>query len=282
MAYNERNLVFSAYTFHDATYDEQRCGALATAIESQVRPGDFVVTTGFGTGAIAATLAAKAGAARVINYEIHEETAINASHFLEDNDVSDRVEIVHADPRTVEPPQQVDGLIVDMGRVGLTDTPQLEVVRHFRQFMAAESYTIPGKSVHGMRLLHVPRELYGLEFLAEARTASLPGDRIVSTRSNYLTVNYGSGDLPTDIDSTVTVRGLTRLGSPATANAVQLTLRQHFAVGTVVDRPTKSLWPLTLLLPEEISVRSGHEYELSIAYSAGAMPNAINVSARPK
>lgn len=134
--------------------DIERNEALATAVERQIRPGDYVLDIGAGTGLLA-MFAAKAGAAKVISCEANPVLAEIAAQVIEAHGLSDSITVIPKMSSQLEVGRDLDrpadvivSEIVDCGLIGEGILPTL---KHAREHLLAP----------GGRLMPVAGRVYG-------------------------------------------------------------------------------------------------------------------------
>jgi SAM-dependent methyltransferase len=93
--------------------DTVRMERYRAAIEEVVRPGDVVADLGTGLG-ILALMAARAGAARVYAIDVRPGVLWLAEQIVAANGLTDRVELIEADVRTVGIPEPVDLIVNEL------------------------------------------------------------------------------------------------------------------------------------------------------------------------
>lgn len=123
----------NAAAFHERVLaDRERTLAFREAIRQRVRPGHIVADIGCGTG-ILSMFAAEAGAAHVIAVEPRGDSAALAREIISSNDFDNIVEVVEADPGSIDPCMKVDVVICDLiGNFG----PEEEIERVLGGFCA--------------------------------------------------------------------------------------------------------------------------------------------------
>lgn len=100
--------------------DKTRTDAFAEAIAEVVKPGDFVIDVGAGTG-ILSLLAAKAGARRVIGVE-RSAMASKARELVQRNGFDDRVEIIQGYAANLKLTESADVIISEwLGHMGYVE-----------------------------------------------------------------------------------------------------------------------------------------------------------------
>ncbi|MFC0861734.1 50S ribosomal protein L11 methyltransferase [Sphaerimonospora cavernae] len=134
--------------------DIERNEALATAVERQVKPGDYVLDIGAGTGLLA-MLAAKAGAAKVITCEANPLLAEIASQVVASHGLSDTITVIPKMSSQLEVGQElnrpVDVIISEIVDCGLIGEGILPTMRHAREHLLAP----------GGRLMPPSARIYG-------------------------------------------------------------------------------------------------------------------------
>ncbi len=100
--------------------DRARCEAFQQALNAVVQPGQTVLDVGAGSGLLS-IFAARAGAEKVYAVEISHMAQL-ARHFIADNGLSDRIEVLEADASEVELPGKVDLIVSEwMGTYGVDE-----------------------------------------------------------------------------------------------------------------------------------------------------------------
>lgn len=112
---------YSEYPSHRLMLrDVPRTEAFLQAIGAVVKPGDIVLDVGAGTG-ILSLFAAKAGAARVYAIE-RTRVAAMAAYLAQINGMSERVQILQGDVRSIRLPEKVDVIVSEwMGSIGVDE-----------------------------------------------------------------------------------------------------------------------------------------------------------------
>ncbi|WP_082119502.1 50S ribosomal protein L11 methyltransferase [Saccharothrix sp. ST-888] len=137
--------------------DIERNGALATAVERQVKPGDHVLDIGAGTGLLA-MMAAQAGAAKVISCEANPLMAEIATQVVAAHGLSDVITVIprRSDElvvgRDIERP--VDVIVSEIVDCGLIGEGILPTMRHAREHLLAPGGILmpPSARIHGALL----------------------------------------------------------------------------------------------------------------------------------
>ncbi|AUG77909.1 Protein arginine N-methyltransferase [Kitasatospora sp. MMS16-BH015] len=137
--------------------DIERNGALATAVERQVKPGDHVLDIGAGTGLLA-MMAANAGAAKVISCEANPLMAEIATQVVAAHGLSDVITVVakRSDElvvgRDLERP--VDVIVSEIVDCGLIGEGIMPTMRHAREHLLAPGGILmpPSARIHGALL----------------------------------------------------------------------------------------------------------------------------------
>ena len=110
--------------------DRPRTDAFAAAIKEVVKPGDVVIDVGAGTGVLS-ILAAKAGARRVIGVE-KSGMAQYAKELIEQNKLSDRIEIFHGAAENLKIDESADVIISEwLGHMAFVEN-MFQSVKHVR------------------------------------------------------------------------------------------------------------------------------------------------------
>src|SRR5262249_9422846 len=100
------------------TNDHRRNRAYKAAIDRAVR-GKVVLDLGTGADALLAQLCAEAGASRVYAVEINEEAFDRARRMINRLRLSDRVQVLRGDARSIDLPESVDVIVSELiGMIG--------------------------------------------------------------------------------------------------------------------------------------------------------------------
>jgi protein arginine N-methyltransferase 1 len=125
--------LWSASDFpYQCLLDIKRTEAFLAAILATVRPGDLVLDAGSGSG-ILSFFAADAGARTVLAVEIDPYLADCLRRSIEANELSNTIQVICGDIRSVALPPRVDVFIGEMIDTGLMDEMQAEAVNRLRE-----------------------------------------------------------------------------------------------------------------------------------------------------
>lgn len=111
--------------------DESRMKGFEEAIQRAVPPQGLVVELGAGTGVLSSFAARNAR--KVWGVERNPQMAEVATRLINENGLSDRVEIIRADAKDYCPPEPVDVVICEMLHSGLLREKQLQVIDAFKK-----------------------------------------------------------------------------------------------------------------------------------------------------
>jgi predicted O-methyltransferase YrrM len=118
--------------------DVERNEALVTAVERQVRPGDYVLDIGAGSGLLS-MLAAKAGAARVVSCEGNPLLAEIATQVIASHGLSDVVTVIPKPSSQLkigtDLDRRADVIVAEIVDCGLIGEGILPTLRHARQHL---------------------------------------------------------------------------------------------------------------------------------------------------
>lgn len=233
------------------------------AIEASVRPGDVVVDAGSGTG-ILGVFAALAGASRVYCIELHPRFARLIRHLAERNGVSDRVVVIAGDATRATIPEPVDVLICELLCTGQFFEPEVQVVRHLRQYLKPSARLVPNRVRSFVRLLDAQEQLYGVKIDCDSRSTVLDSDEPVSSRALYDELDLRTVEA-SGVDTRVTLTATkTRI-----ADAVLIEGEAELAPG-IITVPTKFLYnPEVIFLTHSRTLTAGTDYALRIRYPYG-------------
>jgi SAM-dependent methyltransferase len=146
--------------------DRVRTEAFRRAINAVVRPGDFVLDVGAGSG-ILSVFAARAGAAAV--YAV-ERTSIAglAEQLAAANEVADTVTVIHGDVMDIELPEQVDVIVSEwLGGFGIDEGMLAPVIAARDRWLKPGGVMIPHSVTAWTALVHDRYLADMIEFLRE-------------------------------------------------------------------------------------------------------------------
>ncbi|MCP4805134.1 MAG: methyltransferase domain-containing protein [Proteobacteria bacterium] len=270
------NVQFTPYEISMCLHDVHRTRLWKQAIEDLVRPGDIVVDAGAGTG-ILSMFAAKDGAARVHAIELHPRFVALIEHMAELNEVSDKVQVHHADASRLELSEPIDLLICELLCTGQFFEPEVQVVNHLRQYLAPGGRILPSKVESFVQLLDAQKDLYGVRIDTDSRSDLLAGDEPVSTRARYDVIDFGRPVEPARVDATVELRARkTRV-----ADAVVITSRAWLTEDLVTERTRFLYNPEVIYLKREVQLEEGRTYRVHIAYDYGCDTLDVELDVTP-
>jgi len=265
--------MFTTDSIESCLYDKQRTAYLQQAIFATVKEGDVVVDAGSGSG-ILGLFAAKAGASKVYCVELNPEYIHIIEQNAHINGLSDKIIPICADATTVVLPEKADVIISEIISGGFFYEPQLQVLAHLRQYLKAGGATVPAAMTNYVELIDAQDDWFGVKLAYDSRYHTLEGDRALTTRSQYVTVDFRDEHHPTILSNT-TVRALQN----GTANALRIPYTIQFFEGMIVNEPTKFLLnPQVLFLPKHIELKEGEYYNVTLSYQASGSPLACNVA----
>jgi predicted RNA methylase len=271
-AQDDTQKMFTVDGIESCLYDKQRTAYLRDAIFATIQPGDVVVDAGSGSG-ILGLFAAQAGASKVYCVELNPEYIHIIEQNARANGVSDKIVPICADATTVVLPEKVDVIISEIISGGFFYEPQLQVLTNLRRYLKPGGATVPAAMANYLELIDAQDEWFGVKLMYDSRYHTLEGDRALTTRAKYLSVDFRDERAPS-ILSNATVRAL----QSGVANALRIPYTIQFFDGMIVNEPTKFLLnPQTLFLPEPIELKAGEYYNVTLAYQASGSPLQCNV-----
>lgn len=256
-------VAFTPYEISFCLHDVDRTRMWKEAIEDTVRPGDVVVDAGSGTG-ILGVFAALAGARKVYCIELHPRFTNLIGHLAARNGLEDVVVVVQGDASKVSLPEPADLLICELLSTGQFFEPQVQVVRHLRQFLKPEARMIPSQVRSYVRLMDGQEELYGVRIDCDSRSLVLDDDEPVSNR-----VCYDQIDLATVTADGVDTEVEVIARKTRVADAVLIEGEAQLTP-TLVTRPTRFLYnPEVIFLPKTLHLEQGRRYRVRVRYPYG-------------
>ena len=263
--------------------DQRRCDAFRQAIEREVQPGAVVLDLGAGTGLLSYFAAQKAR--RVYAVESDPTIASLCGRLVDENGLSDRVEVVTESAFDYCPSEPVDVVICEMLHVGLATEPQVAVLNSTRARLQTlypdHPYrVIPGLSVSYVQVLQANYDVYGYQarFLRYADTyLGDPDSKPLSTIQAYWTADFAAMVNPT-VSASVEL--------PVSDGGTLNTVRVMTQVATAFDRDQPSpeslvdwyLMSLYIPIAAPFDVRGGQTVQVGLAYEAGCPVEDIGVT----
>ncbi|MBC7960253.1 MAG: methyltransferase domain-containing protein [Vallitaleaceae bacterium] len=262
--------------------DSDRMNSFKTAIDQVVKPGYKVAELGSGTG-VMSYLAASKGA-QVWSVEYNPELVSASRKFISENNMSDKVKIVHGDATNWLPPEPVDLVICEMLHSALLREKQIKVIEAFRKAHLQRFGTVP-QFMPNATLLAVQPVNQGYDFYGyyapvpcfqsayhKAVDCMELGDPAV-----YKIIDYDNAH-EENYKSKVSLV----INQDAELNALRFITKSLMAIdyktGKTVDWHNQHL---VLPLPHTYSVSAGQTISLSFAYRPGdsidVLQNSLNV-----
>jgi hypothetical protein len=151
--------------------DVERNEALATAVKRQVRPGDYVLDIGAGSGLLS-MLAAKVGAAKVISCESNPLLAEIATQIIASHGLSDLVTVIPKPSSQLtigmDLDRRVDVIMAEIVDCGLIGEGILPTMRHARQHLLAPGGRLLPRSARVLGSLVMSEAVDGLNRVSDA------------------------------------------------------------------------------------------------------------------
>ena len=263
--------------------DARRCEAFRTAIDRVVQPDDVVLDLGAGTGLLSYFAAQKAR--RVYAVELDSKIASLCTEFMEENGLSDRVEVVEESAFDYCPPEPVNAIVCEMLHVGMANEPQIAALNSTRARMELlfpnhPYVVIPHHTVSYLQLLNLKYDFYGYKarFPRYVDTYSTDGDlKQLSAIETFWTSEF-KGIVDPNVNTTVDITATDN----GTVNAVRLMTQVATAFDT--EKPSLEslvdwyLMSLCLPLAEPMEMRTGQVASTHISYEAGCPVEEIEVN----
>ncbi len=259
----QTEVVFTPYEISLCLHDVHRTRLWKEAIEDTVKAGDVVIDAGSGTG-ILGVFAALAGARHVYCIELHPRFVKLIEHLAERNGVGDRVTVIQADASNVTIPEPADVLICELLCTGQFFEPQVQVVRHLRQFLRPEATLIPRRIESFIRLLDAQEMIYGVRIDCDSRSVVMDDDEPISNRVCYDQIDLHNPNL-LKVDAVVEVTAR----KSRQCDAVLIEGRAELIEGLFTETTRFLYNPEVIFLKEPVELTKGQRYRVHIGYGYG-------------
>lgn len=259
-------------------HDRKRTEAFRRAIKNSVRKGDVVVELGAGSG-ILSMFAADAGAVKVYAIELDQGNILSLKKNIINNGYKDKIVVLRGDATTMNLPQKVDFIICEMIATGLIEELQVPAMNNILRFRKPDTKVLLEKYDIGIQLVYSKNSFYNKSFdmirfeLPEMRDMrSVIYSRVASIKCVDFTVKN-----PATISETVELKA----AHSGTINALRLTGRTVFCDGSTFEDSTSYSFPLILPI-DEIKIKQGETFLVTINYKMGTGPNTLRYSVNKK
>jgi len=250
--------------------DEARSDIFEKAIIDTVKKDHNVIDMGTGSG-VMAMFAARAGALKVKAVEFDSYIANVARQNVENNNYSDKIEIIEADGRncTYKDGIKYDVVIMEMLTTGMVDEFQVQAANnlHNNGVVSKDSIFIPSAQHTFVELVNKDFHLYNFEFkmvqhlwnnLSENHSYDLYSEKKVLSEIYFNEINP---ELCSKIIKIVPIKD-------GVINAIRLSSRAIFPNDSFLD-DTETFNSPVIIPIKETNVRSGTEIELLVEYKFG-------------
>ena len=257
--------------------DEARTSALKSAIVSTVKPGDVVADLGTGTGVLG-LFAAHAGAKKVYAVDISPILVRHLRRIVSANNLDNIVEVIQADAKTVNLPQELDVLIIEMLTTGLIDEDQLAVLNNMwnRNLVDGHTKFIPCRFSTFAELIETSFDFFGVNiptirheypWLANPQVTPL-------TKRILLDSVHFRGPVDPAIDTMLHFVA----DSDGTANAIRLTSVAHLTPEIRLSDTCFLNAPVVIPI-KAFNVQKGHRVRIALSYVMGQGFEQLSVKA---
>lgn len=261
--------------------DTRRTMALKRAIEASVKPGDMVMDVGTGSG-ILAMFAARAGAKRVYGVEITPEIAEFARENIRANGLSDTVEIVMADIKDFNFPQDINLITMELMDTWLVSEQQAVALNKLRQkgVITSKTKLIPYRYVCLVELVNYDFNFYGLKmpFVIQARNFAVNSH--VKKKLSRTKV-FKDIELRKRIETEVEESQLIEIAAAGELNALVLKAKIYLTPGQTLLGTTDSNMPVIVPVGP-VRVKSGDKVSVKVKYSMAEGFDKFRVSVKLK
>lgn len=181
--------------------DQNRTSALESALRNLVRPGDVVVDAGSGTG-ILSMIASRFGAKTIYAIEHDWRNAANLDKTFKKNGI-DNIKIIEGDACSVDLPEAVDLITMEMIATGLIEELQVTASRNLLRASKPNTRALIRSYTAHIDLVSNPNLYYGFEF--DVFRYEYPDEPTLtsvslSERQDIFTVDFLDSELKTTID----------------------------------------------------------------------------------
>lgn len=245
---------------HTLLRDARRTRAYAAAVAASVRPGDVVADLGSGSGLLA-SLALRAGAARVHAVEANRPTLRALESLVASNGLAGRVLPVLGDAETWRPPEPVDVVLCELMETGLLHEDIDAAMRNVHSWERKPRAVVP-------RAARMLAEAVQLDDTFEGYRAPLPGFRAegsggaLTDAACYGELDFLARAPPEGVDA----RFALTAQRPGRVDALRLRTPTLVAPGIWLEPSPAHCTPVVLPLPEPFGVRTGQELEGALRY----------------
>ena len=167
---------YTDYTYNDAfsqciTRDSVRNKAFQTAITNYVR-GKTVVEIGSGSMLFLTRMCVEAGADTIYAIEVRKDSYEKAKKLIENEELADRIQLIHGSSFEVDLPERVDICLSEMiGYIGGIEGVARVLNDARRRFLKSDGIIIPDRCLTLMSPVSKPSNTYQDAFLNELYTA---------------------------------------------------------------------------------------------------------------
>jgi SAM-dependent methyltransferase len=269
-------------------WDELRCRSYATAISRAIKPGDVVIDFGCGLG-IWSMIAARAGASRVYAIEAVDDMAHMAQALIAENNLGDKITMIHANAASVELPEKADCLISElMNGAGFNEYDGKPLMKMRDQFLKSGGRVIPQRIRHVIRLCDLQlefksddgcwaKDMYGLTWNAVKDFASA-GSTVTQLRNHaWASLPHVWWDLDLlrdDLSDNQYQAGIPVQWEIQTASRVhgvaayfEADLDENIILSTSPDAPFTHWMHTFLSFPRALDVRAGDLISVKMGFS---------------
>jgi len=247
--------------------DEVRTSALKSAIVSTVKPGDVVADLGTGTGVLA-LFAALAGAKKVYAIEISPILVRYLQKIVNSNNLDNIVEVIQADAKTVNLPQRLDVLIIEMLTTGLIDEDQVAVLNNMwnRNLVDSQTKFVPCRCTTFAELVETSFDFFGVNVPTIRHEYPWLANPQISPLTKRILLD--SAHFRRLVDPAVDIILHFIADSDGTANAIRLTSVAHLTPDIRLSNTCFLNAPIVIPI-KAFDVRKGQRTQVALSYVMG-------------